>query len=249
MILVGPAQAQSLEELFEKGNALYWEGKYTEAVSTYTDLVEKYGVSNSQLYYNLGTACIRANKPGLAIFYLKRALKLSPSSALEEDIRANLDLVRASLVERYRKELAIEQFVFDEPVTFSYTLFHFVPADVARWGLVGAWALLFVSLSLLRLRKGNRRWMAGFSWVFGGLSIVFGGFWIGHIATEKTTLIGVIVKDNVALREGQHPNAPSHPLPEGLELRIVDSSDPDLIRVQASNGLEGWVDHNAVREI
>jgi hypothetical protein len=60
---------------------------------------------------------------------------------------------------------------------------------------------------------------------------------------------GVIVSASAELREGKHPSAPSHPLPEGIEVRLMGGGDGELVRIELANGLQGWIPSDAIEPI
>ena len=57
----------------ERGNRLYREGRYAEAVAAYESALRS-GTSSPQLFYNLGTALVRLGRFAEAETYLQRAL-------------------------------------------------------------------------------------------------------------------------------------------------------------------------------
>lgn len=84
--------AQSIE----KAADAYSKENYSEAVQIYESLADSVGVS-SELYYNLGNSYYKLKNYPKAILNYERALLYSPS---DEDIRFNLDLARANVVDK-----------------------------------------------------------------------------------------------------------------------------------------------------
>jgi tetratricopeptide (TPR) repeat protein len=85
------ARAESFSDAFEKANKLYAEGQYEPAINTYSNLAQN-GTVSASLYFNLGNACLKGGRLGLAVVYYQRALEISPR---DPDIRANLQLARS----------------------------------------------------------------------------------------------------------------------------------------------------------
>ncbi|GAH77672.1 unnamed protein product, partial [marine sediment metagenome] len=80
-------QEFSNDELFRKGNALYKEGKYEDAIEQYRKIIDG-GILNGNLFYNLGNAYFRKGKIGYAILYYEKALKFLPRDReLNENLR------------------------------------------------------------------------------------------------------------------------------------------------------------------
>ena len=75
---------------FEKGNSLYNEGKFTEAIEAYERILES-EFHSSELYYNLGNAYYKLNRIAPSIYYYEKALQLSPK---DEDVLNNIAFAR-----------------------------------------------------------------------------------------------------------------------------------------------------------
>lgn len=251
-----PAHAQSLEERFEAANGAFWDEDYGGAIQGYRELHEDFGVDNAVLWYDLGNAYARAGRHGRAVHAYRRALRFEPGAELGTDIEANLALVREELVERYRKELPQEQFVFTEAHTLGYTVFHLLSGAAAKWLFAATWILFFGWLAFLRYRgaralgsdaaASTAKRDGALSWGLGALAVLSAVLYFGHLSTEASTRLGVVVSRSAELREGRSDQAPKHPLPEGLEVRIIDELDPSVegpewLRVELTNGRAGWV--------
>src|SRR5580704_15983420 len=83
------AVAASIDD-FKAANQLYNAGKFAEAAAAY----EKIEPKTAHVYYNLGNACFRQNKLGLAVLNYARARQLAPR---DPDILANLKFAQQRL--------------------------------------------------------------------------------------------------------------------------------------------------------
>src|SRR5438132_10441639 len=88
MVLAWPAFADSSQELFKTGNALYAEGKFSEAAKSYQAAADQ-GLKNWALQYNLGNAYYRAGQLGKAVLHYERAFRLNSG---QSDVLYNLNL-------------------------------------------------------------------------------------------------------------------------------------------------------------
>jgi tetratricopeptide (TPR) repeat protein len=100
--LVSFAAPASVES-FNRGNDLYREGKYTEAVASYERAIAM-GATDPALYYNLGNAYFKDGRIGKAILYYERALRLSPR---DEEIRLNLRFANLRKVDKETAESGV----------------------------------------------------------------------------------------------------------------------------------------------
>ena len=67
--------AQDLNESFREANTAYANGDYNTAINTYSGLITQ-GYTSSELWFNLGTACLQIDSVAKANLYLERALKM-----------------------------------------------------------------------------------------------------------------------------------------------------------------------------
>lgn len=74
-----------MQYLFHKGNTLYKEGKYGEAIKKYTRLMEQ-GFESGHLYYNIGNSYFKNGQLGKAILHYEKARRLIPD---DSDLRSN----------------------------------------------------------------------------------------------------------------------------------------------------------------
>lgn len=80
----------ALADDFKSSNALYDAGKFAEAAAAYAQLSPK----TVHVYFNLGNAWFRQDKPGLALLNYERARQLAPR---DPDILANLKFAQQRL--------------------------------------------------------------------------------------------------------------------------------------------------------
>ena len=92
--VMGFAQAEKSGDpdyIFYKGNTLYEEGKYDEAIREYSKLHEQ-GLESGSLYYNIGNCYFKNGDTGRAILNYERAKKLIPG---DSDLVSNYNYARS----------------------------------------------------------------------------------------------------------------------------------------------------------
>src|SRR5204863_6861501 len=90
MILGQQLRAENAPSVFEAANRLYFEGKFSEAATTY-GILEQSGEKSPALYFNWGNALFKSGQIGRAIAAYRQAEALAPR---DPDIRANLQFAR-----------------------------------------------------------------------------------------------------------------------------------------------------------
>jgi len=246
-----PARAETIEDLFQKANADYWEGRYDAARDGYHRIVEDYRIDNPEVYYNLANTYVNLDRLGSAVLYYKRALASAPDDDTREAIGANLNQVRLALAARHRDTVASERALLDESHGAWYALFHVLPGDTLAVAALALWLALAATLLLRRAtaRPGLRRGLKPTALVLLLLVALAGGLLAGNVATTRSVRLAIVVQPDAKLRTSRQPDAPAVTLPEGLEVRILSDLDDEWTRVRLGNGREGYVSGAAVKEI
>src|SRR5688572_270653 len=86
---LGRASA-SVKDDFDAANALYEQGKFSEAAAGYEKIL-KDGAASPPIYFNLGNAHFKVGAVGRALVAYRQAEKVAPRDA---EVRANLRFTR-----------------------------------------------------------------------------------------------------------------------------------------------------------
>jgi len=233
--------------LFDEGNKAYFAGSYAVARDKFASLVESHRLEDAALYHNLGNAHFRLGQYGAAILYYQRGLRLEPPADVADALRRNLDTARRVLQTRYRaaSETAL---VFADPSGVLWQVTHLVSGNTLAIVFAAVWILFFGLLALRRLRPSFARW-GGRLAVFPGLAVVLTGLVLaGRLASDTDHRVGVVIQGDVTLRDGPHENAQGGQLPEGLEVKMLESVE-GWLQVELAGGRRGWVAGEAVKQI
>ena len=94
LLFFGVSHGQT-EQLFEQGNQKYAAKKYQEAISAWSQILDK-GQHDASIYFNLGNAHYKLNNVGPSVYYFEKALQLDP---LDRDIKNNLSFAENARVD------------------------------------------------------------------------------------------------------------------------------------------------------
>lgn len=235
----------------EKADSAYAEKNYVEAIRLYGLAADSLGTS-SDLYYNIGNAYYRLQKPGKAILNYERSLRLDPSNA---DARANLDFINSKLPDRPGQRGTFVGNAFDAAADFLGTNGWATAALVCFVLVVGA-GLLYFFASNIALRK------LGF---FGGgclllVTVISLFFSFRGASSQDSDDEAIITESSTILstspRQPANASEEAMLLHEGTKLTILDSVTvtTDSVKttwldVEVDNEHRAWVNARAVERI
>ena len=212
------ASSAKASSVIEAADSAYSTSDYQKAAELYTKALADEGLS-PQLYYNLGNAYYRLNRPGLAILNYHRALRLDPTY---KDARENLEFVNSRITDRPGERGTFLGNAIDSAASAARS-------DTWTWIAFGAFAAtcalvaLYVFSSTVSYRK------AGF---FGGLAmLVITGIAlflaIRGASIQTDTTMAVVTEPSTILstspREPRDRSEEAMLLHEGTALKILDS--------------------------
>jgi len=236
--LAAPAQAKTLEEIFNEANQAYFHGDYPAAVRGYEELVIVYGVEDADVTYNLATAYARQRKWGHAIRWYERTLRLEPG---DEGAQAALAAARAVVGNR-RAQAEGEATIETRP-PFGEAVVRPFPANLLAWLLVALdfvffgvlAALRFASKEAVRLGLGIAAPLLGLALLAVGAGVVVKN------GTLERGVPGIVVEDAAQLHEGPNPWSTTRGAArEGESARILETLG-GFAHVRLANGREGWL--------
>ncbi|MDB4972691.1 MAG: hypothetical protein JWN48_1032 [Myxococcaceae bacterium] len=246
---LGSARADSLAQVFARGNAAAARGDYASAIREYEALYDA-GIDDPDLAFNLGTSYGQTGAYGQAIRYFQRALRLRPTDSAA---RAGLRLARDSLGERQARQRG-EAIVVDRPPLTEAVFSFSTESALALALLVSIWfgsalliALSFVQVEGLRLGVGIGSAFCFALAVVSAIGVGAKADW-GRDGTRA-----VVVHEGAAVREGPDDHARLvGELTEGESVRLL-GREGRYARVLARQGeqaqREGYVLGSDVGEI
>lgn len=215
--------------VLNQGNTAYQSGEYAQAATLYRQLATG-GFASGDLFYNLGTAELRAGRRGEAILWFERALLLEPHDG---DVEFNLAEARRGNIDKIvgaREEATLVERVGER-----------VPVAAASIAFVGFWLLAFAALIIRSLQARAQSLLLGVGLV-AGLVAVAAAVLLWTAWWQRTQVRhAVVVTASSAVREGPASDfRTAFEIHEGLKVRVVREKD-GFLRVRLPNGSEGWV--------
>jgi tetratricopeptide (TPR) repeat protein len=243
------------DSLFAQAAKDYADRHYDAAIAKYEQLVRA-GVRHEHVYYNLGNAYFRkaqeqsAGKDGKdtqlgrAILCYERALAVDPDF---EDARTNLDVARELVGVRYGADKVKE--AAEDPLWIKLATFW--PLRRLAWVFLGLDVLFFGVLVTVRfLASGFLRTGLVVGNVFCGVAGAALGVLLAlNVYYKETVHMGVVVADEVIMREGPDASRREMPKLHAGHRAIVLREDHGWLRIRLANKMEGWVPRDTVEQI
>ncbi len=236
-----PTAAQ--EAFFAEGNRLYQAGDFAGAIVQY-DSVRSAGFESPELYYNLGNAHFRTGDVARAVLNYERAARLDPA---DEDIRANLEVVRRRLQDRI------------EPLPRFWLLIAadwwmaLIPRGWLLTGTAACYLAVGAAVVAAVLRRGRGRLPAGLRATLqvgaGGL-LLFGGTLIVREtkALEAERAIVMAAEARVLSAPSEEGGLTVFTLHAGTAVRI-DRRAGEWAEIVLADGKVGWLRLEALEVI
>ena len=230
--------AQSVEKIFEDGNAFYERGEYEKAARKYEKLLD-YGIESPLVYYNLGNTAFKRNELGLAILYYEKGMKRDPK---DKDLRENLLFARSLTKDKIEEEGA----------AFPARAAMFV-ADSLSFGGWMAVVLVFylAAAATVFIYITSRRYLLKRLCVYLGSLFLFLFLLSASAAAFHHHRLNVEEKAVVLADELDVKSSPAQDskilfsVHEGLKVEVGEKAG-EWLHIVLPNGLHGWVKREAV---
>lgn len=239
VLLAAPAWADLAAEHYNRGNKLFSESQYAEALAAYQAAIDS-GADDADVYLNFGNAAFRLNEVGLAIWAYEMGLRLVPRS---EDLRFNLRYAGAFMRDKLPPPDEVFILRVGRALAAHFTAGEALAGAASGWLLVGLAVLLWGPW-----RRFRRRAIA--LGVIGALLLAFfapiaGAVVYRQVAVERA----VVVAEEVVVRTVPSPTAKeAFTIHAGMRLELIEVRD-DYARARIPTGFEGWLPVETYREL
>ena len=227
--------------LFEQGKERYKEGKFQEAIASWMKILDN-DQHSANLYFNLGNAHYKLNNVGPSIYYYEKALQLDPNDA---DIRTNLAFAEHAKIDAIEP---LPQTVFSKWYTNFSGIMDFNGWAIASVVFSFLFVLLFLTYYFSVSEKKKRLLFAGSLTAVIFLFISLGiAFQINSDFTKDKPAI--VFAESIEVKS--EPNMGSDSafvLHEGTKVQVI-AQDDGWVRVQLSNGKDGWIPSSEIKQL
>lgn len=239
--LSAAAESGSLSSLYSTAANMYESGEFEKAASLYEMMIDK-GVSDADVFYNLGNAYFRQGLTGRAVLNYKKAYLHEP---FDEDIRYNLNFARSKVQGRLKLEgkNPVMRILFFPYYSFSANgsaLLALILLSVCA-----AFIILYIFFNKELIRK-----VSFFAVIMTALfSVGFAAASIVRYNTEYGIRPAVLVEESLVIYSGTGESYEElMRIYPGTEFSIKEKRS-GWIKISLANGVTGWVKSGYVRKV
>ncbi len=238
VLFVAQGWAQSA---FDEGNALYKDGKYSEAAKKYQSILDN-DEQSAEVYFNLANAYYKMDEVAPAIYNYEKALLLKPNY---KDAQINLG---------YAQKMVIDDIQAVPQVGFSKMVYNFTGAyhyDAWAWAaVVGAilFLLFFVGYYFAGTTMVKRIFFAGMFIAL--LGIVVAILSAAFVKSEEAKERPAIIFDEVVSVKSEPRDTAQDAfiLHEGTKV-FVQETLGNWKKIELADDSEGWIEKDAIKEL
>jgi tetratricopeptide (TPR) repeat protein len=225
--------------LYNRANEQYAQGQYREALTLYSELLER-GVRNPSLYYNTANTYFKLGQVGYARLFYERALLLAP---FDRDVRNNLKYLTGALEERivplYSESIFRNISGFASYITLR--MLSFIELFFFTAFVVTAHLFLLVPSARDRVKR----------WVY-TTALLFALFLAGTVSYylhAKNHPDGVVTGAQIEILSAPVPESEIlFTLYEGTKATLKESRG-EWIRISIADGRQGWARRDRINFI
>tara|TARA_B100001996_G_scaffold368151_1_gene340399 strand:- start:89 stop:883 length:795 start_codon:yes stop_codon:yes gene_type:complete len=224
----------SNEDLFKKGNDLYNNGLYEEAIESYQKIIDD-DFHSSEVYFNMANSFYKIGSIAESIFYYEKAKQLSPN---DKDILNNI---------RFANNMTID--LIEELPKSQLNLIKIQVKDffnIEQWTkitiLLSWFSVILFGLYIWKNRPQTKRlfFILGLFFFLSFLS----SFLIGNSKNNESEKIKFAIIFDKKINIQEEPNYRSDEvfnLHEGTKVMVLESLD-NWGKIRIQNGSEGWTE-------
>tara|TARA_R110002049_G_scaffold114927_1_gene266620 strand:+ start:35508 stop:36257 length:750 start_codon:yes stop_codon:yes gene_type:complete len=226
---------------FEKGNALYNDGKFAEAIDNYKAILET-GNHSSALYFNLANAHYKLNNIAPSIYYYEKALQLAPN---DPDIKNNMAFAKNMTID------AIETLPEGGLKKLTNKLTNMMGFD--GWAILAVVSvfccvILFLMYYFAYTSAKKRLSFVGAFVFLGIMLIALSLAFHKYNLSQKNNPAIVFAKESKVKSEPNTRSEESFRLHEGTKVQILDTVD-DWKKIKLADGKTGWIESEDIKAL
>lgn len=227
--------------LFEKGNTLYNEGQYAEAIDAYGSILKTEDHS-AEVYFNLANAHYKLNNIAPSIYYYEKALQLEPNDA---DIKNNLSFAKNMTIDAIDVLPETGFSKLGKRITHTFTFDGWAKLAVA---FVFLFVMLFLTyyFSYSTVKKRLAFIASNVSLLLMVITLILAFHKYGLDKNDKPAI--VFAQEGKVKSEPNKRSEESFRLHEGTKVQVLDSVK-NWNKIKLSDGKTGWISADDIKRL
>ncbi|GAA4896049.1 tetratricopeptide repeat protein [Flaviramulus aquimarinus] len=221
------------QDLFEKANTLYNDGKYAEAIDIYNSILDN-GNHSADLYYNLANAHYKLNNIAPSIYFYEKALQLAPN---DFDIKNNIAFARNMTIDAID---VIPDAGFSKVLKTTANKMSFDNWAKTSVGLVFCFVILFLIYYFTYSTINKRIAFIGSLTAFVLVCITLAFAFHKYNLDKKDNPAIVFTQESKVKSDPNNRSEESFRLHEGTKVQVIETYN-DWKKIKLSDGKTGWV--------
>ncbi|MDT0558206.1 tetratricopeptide repeat protein [Ichthyenterobacterium sp. W332] len=229
------------ETLFQRGNDLYNQGKYEDAIEIYQKVIDS-DKHSSELYFNLGNAHYKLNNIASSIYNYEKALILSPS---DKEVENNLAFARNMTIDAIDNSPEVGFSKLFKSVVNKFSFDQWAKLSV---GFVIGFVLFFLLYYFAyNTTKKRIAFIASTLCLFLVLVSLALAFKKSELVKNDTSAI-VFATESIVKSDPNSTSSDLFRLHEGTKIKVLESFD-DWDKIKLSDGETGWISSEDIKRI
>jgi len=227
---------------FEKGNTLYKNGEYQQAIDVYENIIKEDKQQSAELYFNLGNSYYKLNKVAPSIYNYEKALVLKPN---DPETLNNL---------KFAKKLTIDEIKEVPKVGFAKLIQNFTGIfNYNTWAKISVaiafvFLLCFIGYYFSQLTLSKRIYFIGMFILLVALflSVAAGMSEKNHFDNDRPAIVFAEISE--VRSEPQKAGSPIFLLHEGAKVYVKETL-LNWKKIELTDGTEGWINSSTIKEV
>ncbi len=226
---------------FEKGNALYKNGSYQEAIIAYEGILNGKKQS-AELYFNLGNCYYKLNKVAPSIYNYEKALLLSPD---DTEIQNNLKFAQKLQIDEVKDvpNVGFSKLIRDFTSAFHYNTWAWISVGFASLFLV-----FFIGYYFSQTTVSKRIFFIGLFFIFFLVLLSVGSAFFEKNQNQNDRPAIVFAEVVSVKSEPKETASDAFILHEGTKVYVKETLD-NWLKIQLADGTDGWIEKGNVKEL
>ncbi|RZJ56234.1 MAG: tetratricopeptide repeat protein [Flavobacterium sp.] len=227
---------------FEKGNTLYKNGEYQQAINVYEGIIKEDKQQSAELYFNLGNSYYKLNKVAPSIYNYEKALVLKPH---DTETLNNLKFAKKLTIDEIKE---VPKVGFAKLIQNFTGIFHYNTWAKISVGIAFVFLLCFIGYYFSQLTLSKRIYFIGMFILLVALllSVAAGMSEKDHFDNDRPAIVFAEISE--VRSEPQKAGSAIILLHEGAKVYVKEIVG-SWKKIELTDGTEGWIDATTIKEV